>query len=73
MSGGFVTDDKSSVVVEPAVGAFDFVTSFIALKCSTILSGFLLSSFAMRADKFDPAVLVKSFSQWIAVRCFVVQ
>lgn len=73
MSGCFIADDKSSVVVEPAVGAFDFVTSFVALKCSTILSGFLLSSFAMRADKFDPAVLLKAFSQWVAIGGFVVK
>ena len=65
MSGGFVADDESSVIVEPTVGAFDFVTSFIALKCSSILSGFLLSSFAMRTDKFDAAFLLKSFSQGI--------
>ncbi len=73
MSSGFVTDDESSIIVEPAVGAFDFVTSFIALQCSTILSRFLLSAFAMRADKFDPAVLLKSFSQGITVGGFVVQ
>lgn len=73
MSGCFVADDKSSVVVEPAVRAFDFVTSFIALQCSTILSGFLLSSLAMRAHKFDAAFPLKSFSQRIAVGGFVVK
>ncbi len=55
------------------MGAFDFVTSFIALQCSTILSRFLLSAFAMRADKFDPAVLLNSFSQGITVGGFAVQ
>lgn len=73
MSGCFIADDESSEVVEPTVGAFDFVTSLIALKGSAILSGFLFSTAAMGTDKFNAAFFHETLSQWIAVGGFVIQ
>jgi len=58
--------NKSAAVAQPREHAFDFPSSFETSQCSAILCRLLVSSIAMRTDKFY-ASLSKTFSQRVRI------
>jgi hypothetical protein len=61
-----VSHDESAAIAQPRKRTFDFVSTFVAAKFSSILRWFLFSIGAMRANKFY-AALSKMLSQWVRI------
>jgi len=61
-----VSHDEPAAVAQPREGAFDFVSTLVAAKFSSILRRFLLAIGAVRTNKFY-AALSKSLSQRVRV------
>lgn len=71
--GGFIADDGSPEIVQPAVSSLDFVATLILPNRSTILSRLPLAVLPMRANQLDLTLLLQSLSQRIAICSLVVQ
>ncbi len=52
---GFVADDSTTEIMEPAMGSLDYESSAISATGTPVLSGRLLTAFTMRANQLDAA------------------
>lgn len=65
---GFVADDNTTEIMEPAMGSLDFEAPTISATGTPVLSGRLLAAFPMRANQLDAAFIEQSFAKRITIR-----
>ncbi len=65
-----MSDNKSSMVSDPAESALDYISSPVSIPESVVLSVDISVVFPVRSQKVD-ASFSQTFSSWIAVVCLV--